>query len=95
MLKTIASFGNKDTENFFYRKRIKRYEKITEKGLKLLFMLNAVNDLKELEFSFGARLHKLHGNRFGQYSVFINKQYRICFYWKKGHAYQVEIVDYH
>ena len=43
-------------------------------------MLNAVNDLKELEFSFDARLHKLHGNRTGQYAIRINPQYRICFY---------------
>ena len=80
MLKTIATFKDKDTREFFYRKRIKRWEGISKKALKVLFILNAVNDLKELEFSFDARLHKLHGSRIGQYSIRINPQYRICFY---------------
>ena len=95
MLKTIATFKDKETCNFFERKRIKKWEKITEKALKVLTMLNAANDLKELEFSFDARLHKLHGNRAGQYSIRINPQYRICFYWKNNKAYEVEITDYH
>ena len=85
-LKTIRTFADKDIENLFYRKRIKRWEKIAKKALKILFILNAVNDLKELEFSFDARLHKLHGNRAGQYSVRINPQYRLCFYWKNCRA---------
>lgn len=94
-LKTVQSFADKDTENLFYRKRVKKWEKIAKKALKILFILNAVNDLKELEFSFDARLHKLHGSRAGQYSVRINSQYRICFYWKDNKAYKVEIADYH
>ena len=95
MLKTIASFADKDTHDFFHRKRIRKWEKIARKGLKVLFTLNAVNDLRELEFSFDARLHKLHGDRKGQYAIRINKQYRVCFYWKGSKAHQVEITDYH
>jgi proteic killer suppression protein len=41
------------------------------------------------------RLEKLKGDREGQYSIRINDRYRICFEWKDGDAYQVEIVDYH
>jgi len=95
MLKTIATFKNKETHDFFYRKRIKKWEKIAKKALKVLFILNAANDLKELEFSFDARLHKLHGDRKGQYAIRINPQYRVCFYWKTNKAYEVEITDYH
>lgn len=43
----------------------------------------------------GNRLEKLKGNRMGQYSIRINAQWRICFDWRDGHAYDVEIVDYH
>ena len=95
MLKNIATFKDKDTHDLFYRKRIKKWEKIAKKALKVLFMLNAINDLKELEFSFDARLHKLHGSRAGQYAIRINSQYRICFYWKSNKAWEVEITDYH
>ena len=95
MLKTIATFKDKNTHDFFYRKRIKKWEKIAKKALKVLFVLNAANDLKELEFSFDARLHKLHGDRKGQYAIRVNPQYRICFYWKANKAYAVEITDYH
>ncbi|MGH8165926.1 MAG: type II toxin-antitoxin system RelE/ParE family toxin [Woeseiaceae bacterium] len=41
------------------------------------------------------RLEKLRGNRAGQHSIRINRQYRVCFVWRAGDAYQVEIVDYH
>jgi proteic killer suppression protein len=41
------------------------------------------------------RLEKLNGDRQGQYSIRINDQYRVCFVWRGGDAYQVEIVDYH
>jgi toxin HigB-1 len=43
----------------------------------------------------GDLLERLRGDREGQYSIRINDQWRICFQWKDGHAYQVEITDYH
>jgi proteic killer suppression protein len=60
-----------------------------------LLMLNAATDLRDLRSPPANRLEKLRGNREGQYSIRINKQYRICFVWRGGDAYQVEIVDYH
>ncbi len=42
----------------------------------------------------GLRLEKLSGNRAGQYSIRINEQYRICFRWREGDAYEVEVTDY-
>ena len=95
LLRTIRTFADKDTENFFYGKRVKKWEKIIKKASQILSVLNSITKLSELEFAFDARLHKLHGNRAGQYAIDINKQYRVCFYWKKGKAYEVEITDYH
>lgn len=40
-------------------------------------------------------LHRLRGDRSGQHAIRINKQYRICFEWREGHAWNVEIADYH
>ncbi len=61
---------------------------------KLRYLDNVV-DLNDLRVPPGNRLEKLSGKRKGQYSIRINDQYRICFDWKAGNAYRVEIVDYH
>lgn len=60
-----------------------------------LLMLNAATNLRDLRSPPANRLEKLRGNREGQYSIRINQQYRVCFVWRSGDAYQVEIVDYH
>jgi proteic killer suppression protein len=60
-----------------------------------LVVLNAASDFRDLMVPPSNRLEKLHGNREGQHSIRINDQYRICFVWRGGDAYQVEIVDYH
>jgi proteic killer suppression protein len=61
---------------------------------KLRYLDNAA-DLNDLRVPPGNRLEKLSGKRKGQHSIRINEQYRICFSWKNGNAYRVEIVDYH
>ena len=58
-------------------------------------IINNATDLNDLRVPPGNRLEALSGNRDGQYSVRINDQWRICFVWFDGDAYQVEIVDYH
>ena len=60
-----------------------------------LEMLNAASQLKSLGISPCNRLEKLKGRRSEQYSIRINDQWRICFLWKWGDAYDVKIVDYH
>ncbi|MCY2952765.1 MAG: type II toxin-antitoxin system RelE/ParE family toxin [Planctomycetota bacterium] len=60
-----------------------------------LLMLDAAADLEDLRIPPGNRLEALRGNRAGQHSIRINAQWRICFSWKNGDAYDVEIVDYH
>ncbi len=58
-------------------------------------MLHAAVDLRDLRVPSANCLEKLHGDRAGQYSIRINNQYRVCFSWRGGDAYQVEIADYH
>ena len=60
-----------------------------------LAMLHASVHLESLKVPPANHLEQLKGDRKGQWSIRINKQYRLCFIWKNGHAYQVEIVDYH
>ena len=58
-------------------------------------MLTAASELKSLRIPPSNRLERLKGDRAGQHSIRINDQWRICFTWKSGDAYDVEIVDYH
>ncbi len=58
-------------------------------------MLASAEEVDDLRVPPGNRLERLQGNRFGQFSIRINSQWRVCFRWEEGHAYDVEIVDYH
>ena len=58
-------------------------------------MLDEAQTLRDLRATPGNRLESLAGDRAGQYSIRINDQWRICFVWDDGDAYDVEIVDYH
>ncbi len=58
-------------------------------------MLSAAIQIGDLLVPPGNRLEKLRGDRAGQWSIAINMQWRICFRWEAGNAYDVEIVDYH
>ena len=58
-------------------------------------MLDAAQDIRTLSTLPGNRLERLRGDRKGQYSIRVNDQWRVCFEWRDGHVYEVEIVDYH
>jgi proteic killer suppression protein len=58
-------------------------------------MLNNAANLNDLRIPPANRLEKLSGNRAGQHSIRINDQWRLCFEWRDGDAYAVEITDYH
>jgi toxin HigB-1 len=64
-------------------------------ALRKLLLLDAAEKIEDLRIPPGNRLEKLFGNRIGQHSIRINDQWRICFRWSEGDAYDVEIVDYH
>lgn len=91
----IASYRNKETEQVAMGIRVKKFEAIARIAQRKLQYLRAASDLDELNANPGNRLEALKGDRKGQYSIRINDQYRICFAWKDGSAYEVEIVDYH
>jgi proteic killer suppression protein len=60
-----------------------------------LLVIDAAKGLDDLRVPPGNRLEALHGNRRGQYSIRINNQWRICFEWREGAAWDVEVLDYH
>ncbi len=91
----IASYANKDTGNIARGVRVKRFEAIARIAQRKLLALRIARTLKDLSVPPGNQLEALKGDRNGQHSIRINDQYRICFRWKHGVAYEVEIVDYH
>jgi proteic killer suppression protein len=91
----IKSFTCRDTESFFSGKRIPRFRAFEAVAIRKLQQLHAAPNLDFLRVPPGNRLEALSGNRVGQHSIRINDQWRICFVWNEGNAWQVEIVDYH
>ena len=76
-------------------RRFSRKFQAIEKSVRVrLELLDAATSLRDLDLP-GLRLEALKGNRKGQYSLRVNDQFRICFEWRDGDAYGVEIVDYH
>lgn len=91
----IRTFRCSDTERLFRRESVRRFKAIERQALRKLDMLDAAPDLLTLSTLPGNRVERLKGDREGQYSIRINDQWRICFAWREGHVYDVEIVDYH
>ncbi len=92
----IKSFADRETERLFYGLRARRLPAdLLRVALRKLVQVNAAATLDFLRVPPGNRLEALKGNRAGQHSIRINDQWRICFRWHDGNAYDVEIVDYH
>ena len=92
----IRSFRDRDTERLFRREPIKRLPKsLMRVALRKLMLLDAADRLEDLRVPPGNRLEKLTKDRFGQHSIRINDQWRICFRWQSNGVEDVEIVDYH
>lgn len=92
----ILSFNDSETEKIWSGQFSKKLPQgIQAKARQKLRMLDAAVIIEDLKLPPGNRLHKLVGDRAGQYSISINSQYRICFKWGNGNAQNVEIVDYH
>jgi toxin HigB-1 len=92
----IKSFKGKETEKLFQgRFSAKLPQAIQRTAAIKLEIINAASVLETLRVPPSNHLEELHGNRKGQYSIRINKQWRICFTWKGSDAFDVEIVDYH
>ena len=92
----IKSFSDRDTQELWETgksRRIPATIRIT--ALKKLAILNWATELNDLAVPAGNRLEALQADRKGQYSIRINDRYRLCFMWRDGDAFEVEIVDYH
>ena len=92
----IKSFKCRDAERLFNRENVRRWGAgVQRTARRKLEWLEAANDVGDLRQPPGNRLEKLKGDRAGQHSIRVNDQWRVCFEWRDGHAWNVEIVDYH
>ncbi len=92
----IRIFRNRDTEAVFQGQFVKGLDnQIQQRAREKLKYLDSAADLRDLMIPPANQLEALKGDRAGQYSIRINKQWRLCFNWKDGDAFEVEIVDYH
>ena len=92
----IASFRDKETEQLWRSGRNRRLPAdLRRRAFKKLAILNAAVTLDNLKVPPGNMLEALKGSRVGQHSMRVNDQYRVCFVWRGGNAFGVEIVDYH
>lgn len=92
----IKSFKDRETEKVYARESSRKLPgDIQQVALRKLRMINNARDLNDLKIPPANRLEKLKGNRKVQHSIRINDQWRICFTWRDGDAYEVEITDYH
>jgi proteic killer suppression protein len=92
----IRSFRDDETKKIFARERSRKLPTdIQQIALRKLRMLNNAVTINDLRVPPANRLEKLSKDRAGQYSIRINDQWRVCFEWRDGDAYNVEITDYH
>jgi len=92
----IRSFKDAETEKVYRREGSRKLPAdIQQIALRKLRMLNNATNVNDLRVPPKNRLEKLYGDRAGQHGIRINDQWRICFVWRDGDAYEVEITDYH
>ncbi len=92
----IKGFADKETERLWKGRKSKAVPgDVRERAVAKLVSINAATSVEELKVPPGNRLHKLGGDREGQWSISINQQHRVCFVFEGGDAYEVEVVDYH
>ena len=92
----IKSFANKEAEAIWQRRFIKGLPNdLARVAYRKMMQLHNAKTVEDLRAPPGNRLEQLSGDRKGQYSIRINKQWRLCFKWIDNDAFDVEIVDYH
>lgn len=91
----IRSFADRETERLFDTGRSTKFRAVERVALSKLEMLEATVSVEALRVPPGNRLEALKGDRKGQFSIRVNDQFRVCFRWEDGAAWDVEIVDYH
>ena len=91
----IRSFRSRDTQELFNDREVRRFRAFERVARRKLLFLHRAASLEDLSAVPGNRLESLKGDRRGQLSIRINRQWRLCFIWRDGDAFDVEIVDYH
>jgi proteic killer suppression protein len=91
----IGTFRNDETRRLFNRETSRGFGSVSRVVYRKLLQVDAATGIETLRSPPGNRLERLHGDRAGQYSIRVNDQYRICFEWRDGYAYDVEVTDYH
>lgn len=92
----IQSFADKVTAAVFSGREVRRLpQEVQTAARRKLKLIDAASSIESLRIPPGNRLEALRGERKGQWSIRINDQWRICFQWTQGDAFEVEIVDYH
>jgi len=92
----IRSFADGETEKVFRRERSRSLPPdVQRRAHRKLLLVNAAERIDDLRIPPGNRLERLKGDREGQHSIRVNEQWRICFRWSGGDAFDVEIADYH
>jgi proteic killer suppression protein len=91
----IRSFADKKTSTLWSGASVPAFRAFRAQAERKLAILDAAGSLDDLRGLPGNRLELLKGDRKGQHSIRINDQWRLCFRWSEGDAYDVEIVDYH
>ena len=91
----IQSFSCKDTQALAAGAQPKKFRGLERQALRNLNLMFLAKQVEDLWIPPGNRLEKLAGNRAGQWSIWINDQWRVCFKWGVDGAEDVEIVDYH
>ena len=96
LLSMIKSFADAETQRFYTTGKSRRFSSnILKRAIKRLTQLDATTHLEDLRTPPSNRLEALTGDRAGKWSIRINDQWRLCFRFQNGEAYDVEIVDYH
>lgn len=92
----IKSFRDRETEKIFSREFSRKLPSSIQRiARRKLLMLDAAVSINDLRIPPGNHLEKLSGSRQAEHSIRINDQWRICFAWNQGNAYDVSITDYH
>ena len=92
----LRSFRDRDTERVWQRQGVRKFDRDTQRAaLRKVLILDAADVLGDLRVPPGNRLEKLRGDRVGQHSIRVHRQWRICFRWTVAGPEAVEIVDYH
>ncbi len=92
----IKSFADKQTQQLYLTGSARRVPPdVAKRAARKLEQVNAAIRVEDLKVPPGNRLHPLTGDRAGQHAIRINDQFRVCFTWRDGDAYDVEITDYH